>query len=95
VADVLVDDALAVRLDGTDVFAYSFSTSGRPVPAVVEIPRATMEQLAGRAVTIEYRDLYAVVVEASAMWLIWSPQQEVRGASLWVTTGFPSPPNLW
>ena len=25
------------------------------------------------AITIEYRDVYACVVEASAMWLIWTP----------------------
>lgn len=25
------------------------------------------------AITIEYRDVYACVVEASAMWLIWVP----------------------
>jgi len=32
-----------------------------------------MEQLAGRTVTIEYRDVYGKVVKASAMWLIWLP----------------------
>jgi hypothetical protein len=73
VAEVLVDDELAVLLDGAEVFAYNFSTSGRPVPAVVQVPRTTMEQLTGQTVTVEYRDLYAALVEASAVWLIWSP----------------------
>jgi CSLREA domain-containing protein len=68
----LVDDELAVLLDGAEVFAYDFSTSGTPVPAIVEVPRTTMEQLVGRTVTIEYRDVYGSVVEASAMWLIWA-----------------------
>jgi hypothetical protein len=73
VAEALVDDKLAVVLNGSDVFAYLFSTSGHPVPGIVEVPRATIEQLAGQAVTIEYRDVYASVVQASPMWLIWTP----------------------
>jgi hypothetical protein len=73
VAEALVDDELVVLLDGPKVFAYNFSTSGRPVPAIVEVSRATMEQLAGQTVTIQYRDLYAAVVESSTMWLIWTP----------------------
>lgn len=73
VAKALVDDELVVLLGVDRMFSYDFSTSGRPVPAIIEVPRATMEQLAGQTVTIEYRDLYAVVVEASTMWLIWTP----------------------
>jgi len=73
VAEALVDDALVVLVDGVEVFTYDFSTSGIPVPAIVELPRATMEQLAGRTVTIEYRDVYGEVVGASSMWLIWTP----------------------
>jgi CSLREA domain-containing protein len=72
-AEVVVDDALVVLLDGAEVFAYDFSTSGTPMPAIVEVPRTTMEQLAGRTVRIEYRDVYGSVVGASAMWLIWAP----------------------
>ncbi|MEE9616247.1 MAG: choice-of-anchor Q domain-containing protein, partial [Anaerolineae bacterium] len=73
VAKVLVDDALAVLLNGAEVFTYDFSTGGLPEPVIVEVPRTTMEQMAGWTVTIEYRDVYASVVEASAMWLIWTP----------------------
>ena len=73
VAEVLVDDALAVLLNGAEVFTYDFSAGGPPEPAIVEVPRTTMEQMAGRTATIEYRDVYACVVEASAMWLIWTP----------------------
>jgi len=73
VVPALVDDELAVVLNSSDVFAYQFSTSGRPVPAIVEVPRARIEVLAGRTVTVEYRDVYAVVVQASPMWLIWTP----------------------
>jgi CSLREA domain-containing protein len=73
VAAALVDDAMAVLLDGSEVFAYDFSPGGTPEPAIVELPRATMEQLAGETVTVEYRDVYGSVVEASAMWLVWTP----------------------
>jgi hypothetical protein len=73
VAAVLVDDELVMRSGGAQVFAYDFSTSGSPVPAVVEVPRAVMEQLAGQTVSIEYRDRYADVIGASAIWLIWVP----------------------
>jgi hypothetical protein len=73
VAEVLVDDELAVLSDGADVFTYLVSGSGHPVPAFVEVPRATMEQLAGLTAVIEYRDVYSVLVEASEMWLIWIP----------------------
>ena len=44
------------------------------MPAIVEVlPREKMENLAGRTVTVEYRDVYAVVVQASPLWLIWTP----------------------
>jgi hypothetical protein len=32
-----------------------------------------MEGLVGRTATVEYRDVYGDVVEASAVWLIWTP----------------------
>jgi hypothetical protein len=73
VAEALVDDKLAVLLGGDEVFVYNFSTSGHPVPAVVEVPRPVLQQMAGKTVLIEYRDVYASVVEASQMWLIWVP----------------------
>ena len=70
---VLVDDELAVLVDGHEVFAQDFSTGGSPVPATVEMPRATLQQMVGRTVLIEYRDVYGSVIEASEMWLIWVP----------------------
>jgi hypothetical protein len=74
VAEVLVDDALFVLLDGNEVLGYPFSPgTSVPEPAVVEVSRSLMEEMAGRAITIEYRDLYDVMVGASAMWLIWVP----------------------
>ena len=69
----LVDDELAILLDSVEILTYDFSTSGAPEPAIIEVPQTTMEQLAGRTVTIEYRDVYGKVVKASAMWLIWLP----------------------
>ncbi len=44
-----------------------------PLDGEVEVTRATMEQLAGQTVTVEYRDVYGDSVEASEMWLIWTP----------------------
>ena len=74
VAEVLVDDDLGVLLDGREVFTYHFSSATTfPEPAVVEVPRTTMERLVGRTATVEYRDVYGAVVEASAIWLIWVP----------------------
>jgi hypothetical protein len=73
VTEVLVDDGLAIVLDGADVFSYNFSVSGYPHPAIVQIPRSLMEQWAGRTVTVEYRDLYGAVVQASEMWMVWTP----------------------
>jgi hypothetical protein len=73
VAEALVDDKLAVLLGGDEIFVYNFSTSGHPVPAVVEVPRPVAEQMAGKTVLVEYRDVYARLVEASQMWLIWVP----------------------
>jgi len=73
VASVVVDDELAILLDGAEVVTYDFSTSGSPEPAIPEVPRTTMEQLAGQTVTIEYRDIYGRTIGASTTWLIWSP----------------------
>ena len=73
VAECMVDDELIVRLDGKQVFVFDFSASGRPEPARVQVPRATIEQLAGETVEIVYRDRYAALISASDMWLIWVP----------------------
>lgn len=73
VAEALVDDKVAIVLASDDIFVFNFSTNGLPEPAIVEIPRAVMEQMSGQTVTVEYRDVYGSVVSASAMWLIWMP----------------------
>jgi hypothetical protein len=73
VAEALVDDKLAIVLTNDDIFVFNFSTSGYPEPAIVEIPRAVMEQMSGQTVTVEYRDVYGSLVGANAMWLIWIP----------------------
>ncbi|MCB9101469.1 MAG: hypothetical protein H6632_18165 [Anaerolineales bacterium] len=74
VSPVVVDDDLVVQQNGLNRFIYHFSPGGQPVqPAIVEVPRATMEQMAGQTVLVKYRDVYAGVVYASDMWLIWTP----------------------
>ena len=71
--EVLVDDEIAIMSEGVDVWTCDFSTSGLPQPAVPEISRSVMEQLAGQMATIEYRDVYGSFVQASTVWLIWMP----------------------
>lgn len=73
VTQVLVDDELVILSNKVQVFAYDFSTSGSPKAAIIELSRALMQQLAGKTVTIQYRDLYGVVIQATDMWLIWVP----------------------
>jgi hypothetical protein len=74
VAQIIVDDALFVLRDGDSIFSYDFAPGGTsPQPAIVEAPRAMLEQLAGQAVQVEYRDLYDRFVWASVIWLIWTP----------------------
>jgi hypothetical protein len=70
----LVDDQLAVLLNSVEVFRFDFFETGSPpIPSLVEVPRATIEQWTGQTILIEYRDLYGVAVSASSMWLIWVP----------------------
>ncbi len=73
VAEVLVDDELAILSGGVEVYSYNFSPGGSPTPAILEAPRSMMEQLAGKTITVEYRDVYGSFVGASDMWLIWVP----------------------
>jgi hypothetical protein len=71
---VLVDDEIAIVVDGNELFSQVFSSDGAaPEAAVVEVERAVMEQLVGQVATVEYRDVYGSIVEASEMWLIWVP----------------------
>jgi hypothetical protein len=74
VTETLVDDALFVLLGNTVSFSYAFSIPQHPpIPAIVEIPRPTVESWAGQTITIEYRDLYGSIVQASEIWLVWTP----------------------
>lgn len=73
VTETLVDDEVAILLDRNELLTYNFSANGSPKPAAIEIPRSTIEQMAGKGILVEYRDLYGYVVEARVMWLIWSP----------------------
>jgi hypothetical protein len=68
-----VDDQVAILSGGVEVFSHDFSTGGLPQPAIVPVPRALLEPLAGESVRIEYRDVYGVSVGASPLWLIWLP----------------------
>jgi hypothetical protein len=74
VSPVVVDDDIVLRIGNTIYFVHHFSPGGRPPgQAILEIPRTTMAQLAGQTVTVEYRDVYAALIAASEMWLVWTP----------------------
>ncbi|MFN8457881.1 MAG: hypothetical protein U0401_25060 [Anaerolineae bacterium] len=73
VTPVLVDDEIAIILNGAKIFSYDFSQSGTPTSATLEVPRIIMQQIAGQTVTIQYKDIYGKVVKATSMWLIWTP----------------------
>ena len=69
-----VDDEVAILLNGTELFTHAYGQPGSGVPpALVEVPRSIMEQIAGETVTIEFRDVYGVDVSATTLYLIWSP----------------------
>jgi uncharacterized repeat protein (TIGR01451 family) len=71
--EVVVDDELMLFLGEEKVFSFDFSTSGLPVPAVVEMPRSLLERAVGKTLSVIYRDVYGDVYHASEMWLIWVP----------------------
>jgi len=74
VTEIVIDDMLAVLFGGTEILRYDFS-SGCAVlrRAIVEVPRIALEQLAGRTVEIQYRDVCGGYVRSDAVWLIWIP----------------------
>ncbi len=69
-----VDDEVALILNGVTAFTYKYGQPGLGVqPALVEVPRSVMEQIAGKTITIEFRDVYGDKVSATALYLIWAP----------------------
>lgn len=69
----IVDDKVVFQANGTAIFSHDYSTSGDPTPAVVQVPRSVLESVAGQPVTVEFVDVYGVLVSASPMYLIWQP----------------------
>ena len=77
VADIKVDDAIAIYLGKDLVFFYDFA-SDDPPPYVkstpVEIPRPKMEEMAGKTITVKLQDVYGLwFVSLYDVWLIWVP----------------------
>lgn len=68
-----VDDLLVVVKNNSDIFSYTFGTNTDINPALVQIPRSVMEEIAAGGATLEYRDVYGINVGASEVWLIWVP----------------------
>ena len=69
----VVDDEVAILLNGQELFSYDYVQSGSVTAALVEVPRSVMDQIAGQTVTLVFRDVYGGVVYASPMYLIWMP----------------------
>lgn len=66
----LVDDAVVLYANSTQIFRHEYST---PNSAIVPVPYATLAPYAGQSITVQFNDVYGSVVEASPMYLIWVP----------------------
>ena len=64
----MVDDEVVLYLNGSKLFEFRYGNQ-----ALVVVPRSIMEQLAGNEVTVEFKDFYGINVEATPLYLIWSP----------------------
>jgi uncharacterized repeat protein (TIGR01451 family) len=74
IRSILVDDQLALLQNGQEIFSHTFSKEATsPAPAIVEVPRQIVTAITEGNVTLEYRDVYGDIIEASEVWLIWSP----------------------
>ncbi len=67
-ANIFVDDIIEIVSEGTVVFSHTFGD-----PAVLEIPRATMESIEGKAVTLQFRDGFGEQTSATAVYLVYQP----------------------
>jgi hypothetical protein len=69
-----VDDEVALLLNSTELFTHRYGQPALGVkPALVEIPRSVMEQIAGKTTNVIFRDVYGDKVSASVLYLIWVP----------------------
>lgn len=67
---VIVDDRLDLLVDGRVVFSHNFSETGFVQPAVLFLPANVVQQISGRVVTVELRDVYDVRVGASPIYVL-------------------------
>ncbi|MDA0244329.1 MAG: Ig-like domain-containing protein [Chloroflexi bacterium] len=70
---VVVDDEIALLLNGQELFVHNFVGANGIEPAVVPIPRTIMAQLAGQTVNIVLRDVQGGNIGASSIYLRWVP----------------------
>ena len=63
-----VDDEVAIYLNGAELFKFTYGNQ-----ALVAVPRSIMAQIAGKEVTVEFRDVYGINVKSTPLYLIWSP----------------------
>ena len=71
--------------NGSDLFSHDFGAAtqveteiaaagiDKITPEIVEVPRSVAEEMAAGGTTLEYRDVYGGVVNASEVWFIWVP----------------------
>jgi PKD repeat protein len=73
-AETLIDDELSFFLCEQVIWGHNYAPGCVGLePAIVEIPRETMEEMAGRTLTIQYQDVCGGSVGAKPVWLIWVP----------------------
>ncbi len=71
---VSVDDELAFVMNGQEIFVHRFSIDGQTIyPAIVPLPRQTMELMAGQTVTVVFRDVFSDQVSATSLWIVHIP----------------------
>ncbi|KAA3662158.1 MAG: hypothetical protein DWQ04_14265 [Chloroflexi bacterium] len=69
-----VDDEIGILLNGVELFTNTYGQPGLGVtPALVEVPRSVMTQIAGKTITVKFRDVYGDNVGATELYLIWTP----------------------
>ena len=69
---VSVDDRLDLLVDGRVIFSHDFSMTGSVQSAVLYIPADVVQQMSGRVVTLQLRDVYAVSAGATPIYLLYT-----------------------
>ena len=78
-----MDDRIVLSVDGAEVFQYTYGlppsmlTPNKPyvvVPSLARVPDAVMQRMAGKTVTLDFKDVYGVYGSASPVYIIAAPR---------------------